>query len=516
VDPAATALGAGEAASPLGRRVPRLRLTLRAIGVLAIVALTLYLGIVATYITHERARLFHIVKQLERQSHQHELLTETNTTLTHAVVSMQEMLNSGNVSGDHLQVDFSLVAAHLSELRASVPETEPNIARFEQKFAALPPDHPADKLVALRDSAQQLAAQVETVVDNGHRQQQMLYTEYRRLNQHITTMVTVLNLLGLAAFGAGLIWFFFRLASDIKALETRATAIVGGYRGPPLVVRRRDELGSLMLAVNRAQLQLRKWEQQEEISRQQRFHREKMAAIGSLSAAVAHEVGNPVNSISGMAQHILDAFARGTRPDDSTLVQNAELTLKQTERVATLLRQLADLGGPHSARPVAANVNELVESTCRLVRYDKRFRDIELRLDLARDVSAACVVPDHLVQVLMNLLLNAADALEGVGGRTGSIRVATRRSGAEMVLSVADDGQGMDEAVLERAFADSFTTKPAGKGRGIGLYLCKKLIEDMGGRIALESAPGAGTTARVWLPAEQTPESTSGTAARHS
>jgi signal transduction histidine kinase len=103
----------------------------------------------------------------------------------------------------------------------------------------------------------------------------------------------------------------------------------------------------------------------------------------------------------------------------------------------------------------------------------------------------------------MNLLLNAADAMESVNGRAAAIHVRTHQAGAEVVLSVADNGQGMDRTVLARAFTDSFTTKAAGKGRGIGLYLCKKLIEGMSGRIALESTPGVGTTARVWLPALQ-------------
>ena len=510
-----TALGAQEAASPRGDRAPRLRLTLRAIGVLAIAGLAIYLALVGAYVAHERAQLFHIVRQLEHSHAQHELLTQVGTALTHSVVSLQDMLNTQGISGDHIDVDFALFLPKLPALRASSPATAPAIDRLERQYAQVAKDRSLANVTALRDSGQELAAKVGEAVDLGHRQEEGLYDEYRRLNQQIATLMPALYLFGLAAFGTAVIWFFFRLAADIKALEARATAIVGGYRGAPLVVKRRDELGSLMDAVNRAQSELRKWEQQEEISRQKRFHQEKMAAIGSLAAAVAHEVSNPINSISGIAQYTIDALRSPRRLDDSTFIANAELTLKQTERVAALLRRLADLAGPHSARAETTNVNELVESTCSLLRYDRRFRHIALEIDVARDVPAVRAVSDHLVQVIMNLLINAADATEGVTGRAALIQVRTRHADGEVVLSVSDNGDGMDSAVLARAFTDSFTTKPAGKGRGIGLYLCKKLIEEMAGRISLRSARGAGTTARVCLPAVPTSEANpSGTLAR--
>lgn len=494
---------AADSAPPKAAIAPRFRVTLRAIGVMAIVALAAYLAGVGLYLAHERSKLLHIVKQLELVQARHGSLTQANTSLIHSIVSLQDLLNSGTFSGDHVEVDFAAFLSNLPSIRTSFPEAAASIARLEQRFAELTKSHSPDVLVALRDAGQELAAQLETLVDTGHRHEEGLYDEYRALHQRITTLVTVLNLLGLAAFGAGLIWFFSRLAADIKALETRAIAVVGGYRGPPLVVSRRDELGSLMHAVNRAQSELRKWERQQEISREQRFHQEKMAAIGSLAAAVAHEVSNPINSISGIAQYTIGALNSPARMDDATLVANAELTLKQTERIGALMRWLADLAAPRSTELEPTDVNEVVESTCSFVRYDQRFRHIDLGLDLARDIPAVRAVSEHLTQVLMNLLINAADATEAIAGRTPAIRVSTRQAGDEVELSVGDNGHGMDAAVLGRAFTDSFTTKPAGKGRGIGLYLSKKLIEEMSGRIALESKPGAGTTARVWLPCVQ-------------
>jgi signal transduction histidine kinase len=102
----------------------------------------------------------------------------------------------------------------------------------------------------------------------------------------------------------------------------------------------------------------------------------------------------------------------------------------------------------------------------------------------------------------MNLLINSADALDGLTGRAPAIRVTTRQADGEIVLAVSDNGEGMSRDVLAHAFDESFSTKPAGRGRGIGLYLCKALIEENHGRIELFSTTGEGTVAAVHLPCE--------------
>ena len=107
----------------------------------------------------------------------------------------------------------------------------------------------------------------------------------------------------------------------------------------------------------------------------------------------------------------------------------------------------------------------------------------------------------------MNLLINAADSMEGIKARKPTISVSTRAADGEFMLSVTDNGVGMAPAVLSQAFEESFSTKPAEKGRGIGLFLCKTLIEQNGGRIQLESKPGVGTTAQFFLPFRQRPDS---------
>ena len=151
--------------------------------------------------------------------------------------------------------------------------------------------------------------------------------------------------------------------------------------------------------------------------------------------------------------------------------------------------------------PELLNLNALIRSTCGFIRYDKRFRRIEFEEDLDQGLPAITAVTDHITQILMNLLINAADACDRIADPDrGRIRIATRVVGDEIHLSVTDNGCGMTPDVLAKAFDESFTTKPAGQGRGIGLFVCKSLIEKAGGRIELASIPNEGTAASIHIP----------------
>ena len=296
--------------------------------------------------------------------------------------------------------------------------------------------------------------------------------------------------------------FFTRLARDIgRSAGSRRGDRLAATRDRRWSTARTDEIGGLIEAVNRMQVDLRRWEQQQEISRQQRFHQDKMAAVGSMAAAIGHEVSNPIAAIAGVAQFLIDE----TRDDDHRVSQLAHdfsvQILRQTERISLIMRQLATLTRPHSPEPELLDLNTLVQSTGSFISYDKRFRGIEFEFRLDHELPAVTAVADHMTQVLMNLFINAADAMEQTPkDGTARIVVSTAVVGSEIRLAVADTGHGMSPDVMARAFEESFTTKPAGRGRGIGLFLCKTLTEQAGGRIELESTMGAGTTVSLYLP----------------
>jgi signal transduction histidine kinase len=168
--------------------------------------------------------------------------------------------------------------------------------------------------------------------------------------------------------------------------------------------------------------------------------------------------------------------------------------------VSAITRQIAQMSSPQPAERQLLDLNGLVENACAFVRYDARLRRVELELALDRRLPAVNAVGDHLTQVLLNLIVNAADAIAEAGVH-GLIRIATGREAGAVLLNVSDNGVGMDEVIRARAFEEFFTTKPQGKGCGIGLALSRRLLREAGGDITLESWPGQGASFTVRLPA---------------
>jgi len=291
---------------------------------------------------------------------------------------------------------------------------------------------------------------------------------------------------------------FRRLARDIDTIRGRATEIVRGYRGAPLAVDRGDEMGALMAAINGMQVELRQRETQLELIRQQEFHKEKMAAVGSLAAAVAHEINNPLSSIVGIAEAIDSEFIERDCAGAGAACQ-PQLILAQARRVMQITRQISEFSVPQSPEPELTDLNSLVRSTCGFVRFDRRFRRINLVQTLDSDLPAVLAVGDHLVQVLMNLLINAADAL-GESAAEPRIEIHTRLAGSSVTLEVTDNGTGIAPEHLDQVFTEHFTTKPPGHGSGLGLPLCRTLIQGAGGKIAIVSRAGEGAVVTVTLP----------------
>ncbi len=482
-----------------------MNLTLRTKGILALGVLVSSLAAIGWFLAYSRQDLYVIVQEMERIYAKQALLERVSKILTHTLVETQAVLTES--PEDRLPA-YGELYTHMQPVRASLDEAEhlypllaKDIATLEQAMFAIGARPDARRLSEVRDSQQTLIAKLHDILTALQQRSTELAQRYHDTQQRISLVSAAGNIAGVIVSGAVILVFFTRLASDIRRLQDRAVAIVAGYAGPPLVNRRRDEVGGLINAVNRMQVDLRRWERQEEISRQQRIHQEKMAAVGSLAAAIGHEISNPIAAISGVAQAMMEA----TREDDREAGRNlhgcATQVFKETQRLASIMRQLAGLTRRHSPDPEPLDLNALIQSTCGFIRYDPRFHRIEFEMDLGAQLPAVTAVADHVTQVLMNLLINAADAMEdGAPGRRPTLRISTRPAGSEARLAVSDNGRGMSSEVLARAFEESFTTKAAGRGRGIGLFLCKKLIEEGGGRIELASTEGAGTTARLFLP----------------
>jgi signal transduction histidine kinase len=224
---------------------------------------------------------------------------------------------------------------------------------------------------------------------------------------------------------------------------------------------------------------------------------ERLAATGTFAAGVAHEVNNPLASISSLVQSLLGGESDASRR--TTL----HTILSQITRISVTLKDLVDFARPSTAERRPMNLNDLVTETLRLLAYNKSFSGIALEPRLAPDLSLVFADDNEIQQVLLNLLLNAADATQGGNGQ---IRIVTENHRASdqskrVVMQIIDNGIGIPREHLESVFDPFFTTKPAGAGAGLGLSLCQRIVLANRGTIRIHSEVGKGTTIKISLPA---------------
>ena len=330
----------------------------------------------------------------------------------------------------------------------------------------------------MRRVADELDIRRRTLTD----QRGQLTQAYQRQYDAVTVKSLALVALGIALFGSLAAWFFARLRRDVQRLGEHARQIVQGTRGVAMAVRREDELGQLMHAVNRMALDLDEREKQIELEGQRRSHQDKMLAVGALAAGVAHEVNNPLAVITGVAQALKDA--PGVVPPGE-LAHSAQLIMMQAQRAAHAARQLADVAAPQPAELDLVELNSLVRRVVQLLGYDRRYRSIVFELDTDSALPAVRSSAMAVQQVLMQVLSMGCDAMVGQGGSAALVQVATRRvdTGVEIELGFPP--------VLD------FTRSEVQRS----LLLARATIEPLGGRLAFPRKEGSLLQIRLVLPA---------------
>jgi signal transduction histidine kinase len=293
----------------------------------------------------------------------------------------------------------------------------------------------------------------------------------------------------------GRVWFFREITAQRAAEEALRT--LNGQLEERVMERTRA------LAQANAELDqnLRKLRETQE----QLLHAGRMAAVGTLAAGVAHEINNPLTFVMnnlGFIREQLDSLfnVQNVPPGQTREIKQAlEDIADGAERVRVIVRDLRIMSRPQPEQRVPVDVNGALETAVGFAANELRHR--------ARVVWCLGEIPAvpaneaRLGQVFLNLVVNAAQALpEGEPDRN-EIRVTTRLEGGQVVVEVTDNGVGIPREHLPRLFDPFFTTKPAGKGTGLGLSICHAIVSSLGGRIAVDSAVGLGSTFRVVLPA---------------
>ncbi|HEY7327379.1 MAG TPA: ATP-binding protein [Gemmataceae bacterium] len=244
------------------------------------------------------------------------------------------------------------------------------------------------------------------------------------------------------------------------------------------------------LEENKAELEARIAERTRELEEAQAhvLHQEKMAAFGLLAAGIAHEVGNPLTSISSMVQILQH------RESDPYTLNKLALVSGQLQRIRGTLRELIEFSRPASSERARVALGEILDEALNIAKYYKRMRGRIPTPALPPDLPPLFAVRDQLVQVFLNLVLNALDATD----RDGRIDLQVTRRADGIEVSVCDSGSGIAPEHAVRLFQPYFTTKK--HGTGLGLFVTRQLVADHGGAVTFESRVGEGTTFRVFLP----------------
>ncbi|HEX6464376.1 MAG TPA: ATP-binding protein [Vicinamibacterales bacterium] len=227
---------------------------------------------------------------------------------------------------------------------------------------------------------------------------------------------------------------------------------------------------------------------------------EKLAALGQTISGVAHELNNPLATILTWAERL------SQRPVDDQTRRGLETILSESERAAKIVRNLLTFARKRHTTRAMVDVNQVVRETLALRSYEQRLSNITIIEALAAGLPLVFADPHQFQQVLLNLVINAEQAMLGAHGR-GTLVLRTWQDVDDnaVVLEVNDDGPGVPEDVQPRIFDPFFTTKEVGKGTGLGLTVAYAIIQEHGGRITVKSKPGTGASFVIGLPVGDAP-----------
>jgi two-component system NtrC family sensor kinase len=471
---------------------------LRVKGFLAFAAVVIYAVLLTTFTFNKKAELVAEFEHLQDLYRVEDGLRQVDATAFHIVMAV--FMNSK--TADHKVViqrfleNFELLKRKNTDLSMHYPIAGVNLVGVENAVLRAAAHPSAEGLAAMNSELLKVKIEITQHIDEATREQKTTAENFHMLWDSAALASLLFGLIGLLLLGAIIGLFFTRLTNDLHTLKARALGIIKGERNTLTPVTRNDEVGELMHAVNQMASALDERENELVIARQKFFHREKMAAVGALAAGVAHEIGNPIAAMSGVLQEMVDEQESGQFNGAGS--NKLSVLQTQIQRLSAITREISGFAAPQPIERQLLDLNGLVRTTAGLMGYDKRMNRVNLRLDLDSQLPAIYGVADQLTQVIMNLLINAADALsfKVVGER--EIILHTGFSADNVSLSITDNGGGMDQETLSRAFEAFFTTKS--KGNGLGLSLCYSIINGHGGTIEIDSTPDQGTTVRLSLP----------------
>ncbi|MCE5194107.1 MAG: HAMP domain-containing protein [Nitrospiraceae bacterium] len=278
----------------------------------------------------------------------------------------------------------------------------------------------------------------------------------------------------------------------------------------------KDEIGELANVFNtmttdlsKAKLLIIEWgntlekkvaEKTKEIQKtqEQLVHSEKLASLGRMAAGVAHEINSPLTGIVTFGHLLLKKFPHGSQEKD-----DVEVIIEQANRCSSIIKGLLGFSRGTYSEKTIVNINDILNTTLHMVKHRMDFFDIKLLVNLADALPPVKADASQIQQVFLNIILNAADAMEGKGTLTINTRKVVETDGVYAEIEFTDTGSGISDKDLAKLFEPFFTTKPVGKGTGLGLAVSHGIIQDHGGRIHVRTSLGKGTSFFVRIPVQK-------------
>jgi len=287
-----------------------------------------------------------------------------------------------------------------------------------------------------------------------------------------------------------LLWAFFHflVGKPVARLVAATDAVAAGDLEHRIPVLRLDELGQLATSFNRMTERLSE-------ARHQIYQSNKLASLGRLAAGIAHEINNPLTGVLTYSSFLLKRAG-----EDPEVRQDLETIVHETKRCRDIVRGLLDFARQVPPKKSLVDVNQIVLRALHIVENQMRVQNIEVSRNLREDLPQIHADPNQLQQVLVNLLVNAADSFESEPRRIRLVTDTRRVESREMLeIQVTDNGSGIPEKNLGKIFEPFFTTKD-NKGTGLGLAVVWGIVSEHGGTVEVASKVGSGTTFTIRLP----------------
>jgi two-component system NtrC family sensor kinase len=314
------------------------------------------------------------------------------------------------------------------------------------------------------------------------------YLTARRLLDDLV-FVGLLMVLIAAVFG---VLISRRITRPLERLSEAVREIAKGDFDVNVAIKSRDEIGDLSNSFNDMAGELKERESSLKKAQHALIQSEKMAAVGTLSAGLAHEVKNPLSAVLGYAQ-----LSKRKLDQPEALKKHLDTIEHETKRCNEIIGNLMQFSRQEKGEHSQISINEVVSKSMAIVDHQLSLKNVRIESELADDIPPISGNANNLQQVLMNLMINAQQA---IGDDGGTVSLATLVDGDSAVISVSDTGPGMDDDVAAKVFEPFFTTKPAGQGTGLGLSVTYGIIQDHDGDISVTRAASGGAKFVIRLP----------------